>query len=172
MYSWSLVQGLNLNHWGGSIEFKIPDCQRTPSPRGINYWELPLRQAPLHKAWYHTPTNSVHCRTPYTNNKQDKNTKQSSADKGYHRHSKTYHLKLSHPSKKKKKTSSPLTRTQAQVPVARSYPKLSKPFCPKPKTKMKKEYNLKAWERRTHTEYVRGKKKLRRQKYSTNEGTT
>ena len=31
-------QGSHLNHWGGNIKSKIPDCQITPNPR--RYWLL------------------------------------------------------------------------------------------------------------------------------------
>ena len=48
---------------------------------------------------------------------------------------------------------------------------LNQPFPPREKTKRKKEYNPKAWEKETSSGQAREKNDEKTEKYSTNEGT-
>ena len=147
---YSLVQGLYLNHWGGSIEFKIPDSQRTPNP-GVLITENLHEGKHLYTKLDITHLLTVSTAGHFTQKTSKTKTQSNHQQTGVPQTLQNIPPQIAPPIKKKKtknKKKKPLlTRTQAQEPVERSQPKLRKPFHPKAKTKTKKEYNPKALEK-------------------------
>ena len=107
----------------------------------------------------------IHCRTAYPINWQDKSTITIISRQDFDRHSKIYHLTQPCPSGKKKlkkkqtKTKNKKTKltssttTEAQVtPNKKSTQPLKQPFPLRAKTKRKKRYIPKVWERRLQME--------------------
>lgn len=126
----------------GTSESKTLDCQRAPSRKSVNLWDLPQRLPPVCKGLAAPQDTSP-------KHQQDKNTNSTIGRQTSHRHPKTHHL--TQPcSLEGKKLSPPPTRMQRQVlPTCSLCKQLDQPNPPRAETKKEGGYGPTAWEKET-----------------------
>ena len=72
-----------LSLWSMSTDSKILDYQRT-KPREYRIVRTHRKEPLEYKTWHHPTTSSTLCRTPYLNNKLNKNTNQIISGQDYY----------------------------------------------------------------------------------------